>query len=177
VKGNTVTKILSVLVVLFVVACGAAPASTPTPVKETQAQKAAAAANALSFTENAEIDNIKRRLELTSQPGLLGFIVLLNETGQPVMYTTVKGKLTSRSKRLTKPYDVKEGWDCGEAWCDKELPAASDEGTFGSSGEYVFFWTTSGQYIQWNGKYLYSDKPFRLSVQPIVIATQDAPSR
>ena len=51
----------------------------------------------------------------------------------------------------------------GEWKGDKELPSPSDEGTYGHSGEYVFFWTPAGQYIQWNGKYLYSDKPFRLT--------------
>jgi len=124
-----------------------------------QAEKARQAANSITFPENAEIDNIKRRLELTANPGLLGFVVLLNETGQPVMYTGVKGKITSGGKRLTSP----------QLSFAYERVAPSEEGTYGTSGEYVFFWTPAGQYIQWNGKYLYSDKPFRLSVEPIVI--------
>lgn len=132
--------------------------------KATQSKKAQEAANSIVFTENAEIDNIKKRLELTANPGLLGFVVLLNETGQPVMYTGVKGKITSGSKRLTEPARV-VGIDSKAV-----LPTASDEGTYGSSGEYVFFWTPAGQYIQWNGKYLYSDKPFRLSSEPLVLA-------
>jgi hypothetical protein len=127
--------------------------------KTQQAEKARQAANSITFPENAEIDNIKRRLELTANPGLLGFVVLLNETGQPVMYTGVKGKITSGGKRLTSP----------QSSFSSERVAPSDEGTYGTSGEYVFFWTPAGQYIQWNGKYLYSDKPFRLSVEPIVI--------
>lgn len=144
-----------------------------TPVKNEQAKKAEAAANSLSFTDNAEIDNIKSRLELTANPGLLGFIMLLNETGQPILYEGVKGKLTSGSKRLTKPYQ-RVKWDCGQYSCDKEVPAPSDEGTYGSSGEYIFYYNTTGQYRQWNGKYLYSDKPFRLRIEPIVITTGEA---
>lgn len=135
--------------------------------KEVQAEKALAAAQSISFTENAEIENIKRRLELTANPGLIGYIVLLNEMGQPVMYTGVKGKVTSGSKRLTHP----QGWN-GEmrGWAE----APSDEGTYGSSNPYVYFWTTEGQYIQWDGGYLYSDKPIRLSQAPLVIATTEA---
>ena len=156
---------------LFLTACNEGGKS-PTP-KSVQSQKAEAAANSITFSENAEIENIKKRLELTADPGLLGFVILLNETGQPVMHVGVKGKITSGGKRLTKTYEVKSNWDCGQAIeCDHELPAPSDEGTHGSSGEYIFFWTTSGQYIQWNGKYLYSDKPFRLTVQPIVVDVQ-----
>lgn len=139
-----------------------------TSVKSTQSEKAQAAANQIQFTENAEIDNIKKRLELTADPGLLGYVILLNEMGQPVMYTGVKGKITSGGKRLTKTYQV-VNWDCGQNYCNKDLPAPSDEGTYGSSGEYVYFWTPGGQYMQWNGKYLYSDKPFRLTVSPLVV--------
>jgi hypothetical protein len=133
--------------------------------KNVQAEKAKEAANSISFTENAEIENIKKRLELTANPGLLGYVVLLNQSGQPVYYTPVKGKITSGSKRLTAT--------------DRYAPqgtngfirqAPSDEGTYGSSGEYVFFWSTSGQYIQWNGMYMYSDKPIRLTVEPLVVS-------
>lgn len=149
--------------VLLLVSCGEYRA----PTKNVQAEKARQAANSISFTENAEIDNIKKRLELTANPGLLGFIVLLNETGQPVMYTGVTGKVTSGGKRLTRP-DRSTAEGSGQN--NVVMQAPSDEGTFGSSGEYIFFWTTNGQYVQWNGKYLYSDKPFRLSVEPILVA-------
>ena len=135
--------------------------------KNVQAEKAKAAANSIAFTENAEIDNIKMRLELTANPGLLGFVVLLNETGQPVMYSGVKGKITSGSKRLTKPDRATSE---GPGSNNVVMQSPSDEGTYGSSGEYIFFWTPAGQYIQWNGKYLYSDKPFRLSVEPLLVA-------
>jgi hypothetical protein len=156
--------------VAFLAACDNAPA-TPATQKQTQTQKAAEAANSVRMVENAEIDNIKARLELTSNPGLMGFILLMNEAGQPIMYTGVKGKITSGGKRLTAPT---QQWkiDRGE-WNGTQLgPAPSDEGTWGSSDSYIYFWTTSGQYMQWNGKYLYSDKPFRTTVEPLVVAVQ-----
>lgn len=141
-----------------------------TPVKNEQAQRAKEAASQIRFGENAEIDNIKRRLELTSQPGLLGFVVLLNEAGQPIMHVGVRGKITSGSKRLTEPDRASAAWGGGNNTVVRLAP--SDEGTWGSSSEYVFFWTVDGNYIQWNGKYLYSDKPFRLNVEPLVVAVK-----
>lgn len=138
------------------------------PVSKTeQAKKAAEAANSIKFNENAEIDNIKRRLELTSNPGQLGFIILLNEMGQPVLYTSVKGKVTSGSKRLTAPDRASSSWGGGNNTVVRA--SSSDEGTWGSSGEYIFFWTVNDEYIQWNGKYMYSDKPFRLKTEPIAV--------
>lgn len=159
---------LPIIAALSLTACGPENTATPTSNKQSQSQKAAEAAGSISYTENAEIDNIKRRLELTSNPGQIGFILLLNEMGQPIMYSGVKGKITSSSKRLTSPiqyYDVDKG-----EWSGTELnQSPSDEGTWGSSDPYVYFWTTDGQYVQWNGKYLYSDKPFRTKVEPLVV--------
>lgn len=152
---------------LLLSACGE-PA--PPTAKDTQARKAADAANSIKFDENAEIDNIKKRLELTSNPGQIGFVLLLNEMGKPVMYTGVKGKITSGGKRLTAPQEVRCLDVAGAAGCSQQMvEAPSDEGTYGSSNPYVFFWTADGQYIQWSGKYLYSDKPFRISDPTIVI--------
>jgi len=129
---------------------------------KTQANKALVAAEAISFTENAEIENITARLNLTSDPGLTGFVLLLNEMGQPIMYAGVKGKITSGGKRLTQPWM--------RTYNGNTAATPSDEGTWGHSNPYIYFWTTNGQYIQWNGKYLYSDKPFRTSVEPLVLA-------
>jgi hypothetical protein len=154
------------LTVAILCGCDSVP-GTPT-ARDIQAQKAAEAANTISFTENAEIDNIKKRLELTSNPGLTGFVLLMNEAGQPILYTGVTGKITSGSKRLTSPERL-QSCDGGTDIRDCVMGATSDEGTYGSSGEYVYFWTTDGQYIQWNGKYLYSDKPFRTRIEPLVL--------
>ena len=147
-------------VILCIAAFGLV-ACEPESVKNTQADKAAQAANSITFTDNAEIENIKKRVELTSKPGLLGFVLLMNEAGQPILYEGVSGKITSGGKRLTPPDRVNY---------DRVRAAASDEGTWGHSGEYIFYWNQNGEYRQWNGKYLYSDKPFRLRVEPLVVS-------
>jgi hypothetical protein len=146
--------------------------------KAGQTVKAEEAANSIRFEENAEIDNIKRRLQLTSNPGQIGFVVLFNDAGQPIMYTGVKGKITSSRKRLTATDYVSSGTrgEC-EGSCGGNnvvRAAASDEGTYGASDTYIYFWTTDDQYIQWSGRYLYSDKPIRLRVEPLVVSATTA---
>ena len=129
---------------------------------------------ACRIADNAEIDNIKRRLQLTANPGLQGFIVLLNETGQPILYEGVHGKITSGSKRLTDPSQLKSAGNGNGGWSIAVAPGPSDEGTFGASDSYIYYWNQQDQYRQWNGKYLYSDKPIRLRVEPLVITTENA---
>ena len=163
------------LVAVSVLAIGLAGCDleVQTQSKNVQAQKAAEAANSIKFSAgNAEIDNIKRRLELTADPALQGYIVLFNDMGRPILYTTIKGKVTSGGKRLTPP--VREWNIAGQS---NELgDAPSDEGTWGSSNPYIYFWTTSGQYIQWSGNYLYSDKPIRITDSPAVMLVDQKPA-
>ncbi len=141
----------------------------PPTTQQQQADAARRAANSLTFTDNAEIDNIKRRLEITSKPGAIGFIILLNQAGQPILYEGVVGKVTSGGKRLTPP--IKQ-WNVSP---NNQLgPAPSDEGTWGSSAEYIYYWNQNGEYRQWSGTYLYSDRPLRLRIEPLVVSV--APS-
>lgn len=140
--------------------------------KNTQKAAAEQAAASLQFSENSEIENIKRRLELTSKPGQLGFVMLLNEMGQPIMYEGVRGKITSSSKRLTAP-DRAHTWGNGNGGYGGVVRAeASDEGTYGNSDPYIYYWNVDGAYRQWSGKYLYSDQPMRLRQDPLIINTK-----
>jgi hypothetical protein len=150
--------ILPLIATLFLTGCPGQDNKTQ------QSNIAKQAAESIKFTENAEIENIKHRIELTSKPGAIGYIVLLNQMGQPIAYETVKGKITSSGKRLTKPYSVVNS--------TAVTPAPSDEGTWGSSDNYIFYWTANGVYRQWSGLYLYSDQPIRLS-QPTLIVSQE----
>ena len=150
------TKLTIAVVAVTIALTGCLSEST----KSRESEKAQAAANSINFTENAEIENIKRRLELTAGVNKIGYIVLFNDAGQPILYTTTKGKVTSGGKRLT-PEDTLTQSGIRRA--------ASDEGTYGSSSPYIFFWDSRGSYHQWSGQYLYSDQPIRLRVEPIVI--------
>lgn len=158
---------LSAVIMVGLMGNDCTPQPTQISNKVHQSEKAAEAANSIHFTENAEIENIKKRLELTSQPGLLGYIAIINKVGQVVLYTPVKGKITSGKKRLTRDFAFVR-CDKGPNWGDCEVKAPSDEGTYGESGDYIYFWTPGEQYLQTDLGYIYSDKPFRLTVEPLL---------
>ena len=80
-------------------------------------------------------------------------------SGQCIMYSTVKGKVTSSGKRLT-PYSVAA--TDGE-YVDSDLRGVpiniggrahrtsevlQDDGTYGSSIPYLYWWDTQGEYHQ-----------------------------
>lgn len=124
--------------------------------------------------ENAEQKNIAKRLSLTMNPGQVGYIMLFTQAGQPIAYYGVIGKVTSSGKRLTKPWtSCYQTRDCvGDGTPD----GPSDEGTYGKSDEYIYWWDDVDGYHQWNGNYLYSDQPFRTSIKPLVIALGEKPT-
>ena len=162
------TGISVALVSICLVLTGCDVSQTEESAKNTQADKAAAAANSITFTDNAEINNIKDRITLTSKPGLLGYVAIINKVGSVVMYTPVRGKITSGNKRLTKPWELHRT-DCGPNYCVNTTEAPSDEGTYGSSNPYIYFWTPTGRYVQTSMEYIYSDQPLRLDGSTVAI--------
>jgi hypothetical protein len=37
------------------------------------------------------------------------------------------------------------------------------DGSYGSNGDAIFFFTTSGEYVEWNGKYVVSEEPLNIN--------------
>lgn len=168
IEGMVIVAIIGILVAIAVPAFSMSGHPVAASAKMDQSKKAAEAANSIRFDENAEIDNIKKRLELTSNPGLTGYITLMNQAGQPILYAGIKGKVTSSGKRLTRGEQLVR-CDKGNYTGDCVMDSPSDEGTWGHSSPYIYFWTASGAYYQWSGDYLYSDQPMRLDVKPLVV--------
>jgi hypothetical protein len=49
------------------------------------------------------------------------------------------------------------------------VESPQEDGSYGTNGDAIFFFSTDGTYFEWNGKYLLADRPFQLSEQPLLI--------
>lgn len=105
----------------------------------------------------AEQRNIKERLLKDNEPGSIKHLYVISAySGQVLIYSTVKGKVTSGGKRLT-PTTINGGYSQGyyggfpitiggrDVYTNEVL---QDDGTYGSSGDYLFWWDTKGVYHQ-----------------------------
>lgn len=138
--------------------CSGCTSSTPTSaagIKQTHADISPG-----SDGLTVEQRNVKMRIEQDNKPGAIKHLYVLSAySGQCILYSTVKGKVTSSGKRLT-PYTVK-GRDSainenlrggqvinigGTNYCTEEV--LQDDGTYGSSVEYVYWWDQRGVYHQ-----------------------------
>lgn len=165
------TRLIAVTIALLSVLVSAdqcdPPAAAPPSAVDRQRIDAAKQASR-EQTYCYECKNILDRRVLFGKPGLIGYVVFLNYSGQPIMYMTVNGKCTSSSKRLEDNYR-RFRVEGDQGYHEELVPGAGEDGTYGASDSYVYCTGTDGRYVQWNGNYLYSDKPFDLTIQPLVI--------
>ena len=102
-----------------------------------------------------EQSNIKKRLEFENKTGSIKHIYVISPySGQVLLYSTVKGKVTSSGKRLSPKYSTANngeyrGKDDATAvdgkWTNEII---NDTGTFGSSIPYIYWWDVNNRYHQ-----------------------------
>lgn len=104
--------------------------------------------------------NIKKRLEMDNQVGATKYLYIVSAySGQVILYSTVDGKISSSGKRLTPKSIV-----VSSSYGDHQRPGfvvniggaemvtsevLQDDGTYGDSGEYLYWFDTSGNYYQY----------------------------
>jgi hypothetical protein len=112
--------------------------------------------NERGFT--VEQENIAARLRLDNTPGSIKHLYVMSAmTGDVLIYSTVKGKVTSSGKRLT-PTSVAvvynpNGADWGipvaiGGYWQRTSEVLQDDGSYGSSSEYLYWWDVQGRYHQ-----------------------------
>ena len=125
----------------------------------------------------SEQNNIIGRYAEDNKPGAIKHLYILSAySGDVLIYSTVKGKVTSSGKRLS-PTTVDgtageklQGVDynrvniAGRTFSTDEV--LQDDGTYGSSVEYIYWWDSKGIYHQ---QYITGGMILHISNQPIAV--------
>lgn len=155
----------------------------PEPISASGVTKADAKVVVGSDGLTTEQRNIRRRLEQDNKPGAIQHLYVISAySGQVLIYSTVQGKVTSSGKRLTPSHlsqagvrfelPLREGQHRGDMdtyeYTDEMI---GDDGTYGSSEPYLYWYDTKGTYHQHyvaGGQIIHvSDQP--LSVKSVII--------
>jgi len=119
--------------------------------------------------------NVADRLLLDNKPGSIKHLYVISAySGQAIIYSTVKGKVTSSGKRLTPNsvigHDGLVGTNANYVRVGNRKHTThevmQDDGTYGSSVHYLFWWDAQGRYHQ---HYVSGGQILHISDQPLAI--------
>jgi len=119
------------------------------------------------LTDSQERRNLVKRLERFNVANKISYIYLISY-GKVMAFYTVKGKVSSVNSMLTCTQqtiltDVPGRWD------SHVVESPDLDGSYGSNGNAIFFFTTEDVYVEWPGEYLLSDQPLKLATPPELI--------
>lgn len=136
--------------------------------------KASTAVKTDASGHTTEQNNIMLRLQHDNEVGAIKHLYIISAyTGDVLFYSTVKGKVTSGSKRLS-PKTVENKGDILSSYNRVNIGGTlyltgevlDDGGTYGDSGNYLYWFDAQGAYQQYypsGGTFLQiSDKPLRV---------------
>ncbi len=112
--------------------------------------------------------NIRERLIRFSKINKVSYVYLLAQNGQVISFYPVKGKVSHVASQLTADQMPMHKCHGGTEYCIELANAPMDDGTWGPSEDAIFFFTTDGVYVQWNGYYILMDAPLKVETPPLV---------
>lgn len=169
------SNLLYLLAVVFVFGVAASDDScNPPPIQSSSGlSKASVQIAPGSDGYSVEQRNVRDRLLADNKPGSIKHLYVISAySGQVLIYSTVRGKVTSSGKRLT-PETVE-----GCAGCASQggftttfnglitHEVLSDDGTYGSSVPYIFWFDAKGAYHQ---HYVDGGQIVHISDQPLAV--------
>lgn len=127
------------------------------------------------MNDSAERANLRERLLRLNDPNKIGYVYELSQTGSVIAEYTVKGKISSTASQLTNSQNINYDNGYSSNGGNTVTESMGDDGSYGpeEGGQNgIFFFTTSGVLVEWDGLWQYSDAPLNLTSAPLI--TMDA---
>lgn len=162
--------------VVGLTACGATSSSQKSAQQVTE-QYSTKLTNAEPYplaqmNDSAERANLREKLLRLNDPNKIGYVNELTQNGQIIATYTIKGKVSSNSSQLTNTQNCT--YTGASDGCGAVVDSMGDDGSFGPSEPGIFFFTTSGVLMQWDGLYQYSDAPLNSISKPLITLDANA---
>jgi hypothetical protein len=168
-------NLLFITLIAMVFGCGfACDDNDSNPVSASGVRKADIKINTGADGLTTEQRNVQDRIKIDNEPGSIKHLYVISAySGQVLVYSTVRGKVTSSGKRLTPTTINGSGSDSqytipiyinNNKYYTTEV--LQDDGTYGSSVEYLYWWDTKGVYHQ---HYVSGGQILHVANQPIAV--------
>lgn len=169
--------LLSVMSVILLVVSGCQVQDSGVTKSNSGVQQAKAAVKVQSNGLTIEQSNIKKRVEFENKPGSIKHLYIISPySGQVLIYSTVKGKITSSGKRLTPKTVLAANANSGANKrgivvnigedVHRTSEVLGDDGAYGSSLPYIYWWDVNNRYHQ---HYVMGGQILHISNKPIAV--------
>lgn len=121
------------------------------------------------LSQSLERENLIRRLELLNDEDKI-FYVYLVDYGKVMAEYVAKGKISSVNSKLTTQEQIVDdpfgrSYEVG----GKVVESPDLDGSYGTNGDAIFFFTVEGAYVEWAGNYILSDFPLSMTTPPELV--------
>lgn len=118
-----------------------------------------------TLSSSLERTNLSKRLKRFNDPSKVSYIYLTS-FGKVMGFYTIKGKVSSVNSKLTTGEQIVDdphgSWDSG----GRVVESPQLDGSYGTNGDAIFFFTTEDVYVEWSGAYMLCDQPLKMSTPP-----------
>lgn len=124
----------------------------------------------LQLDNSLERQNLRQRYRHLNDRDVVHHVYLFSY-GKLIGYYTAQGKVSSVNSKLTQPEQMVSCDRTERGGRDDDCVVSSPQmdGSYGTNGDGIFFFTTDGKYVEWNGQYLVSDQPLNAHTPATVV--------
>ncbi len=126
-----------------------------------------------TLSKSLERENLKRRLLRFNDADKVSYIYLASNTGVIMAFMPIKGKVSSVNSKLTTAEQIVIKRRTG-SWTAHVVESPQLDGSYGTNGNAIFFFTTEDVYVEWSGLYMLCDQPLKLSTPPLMVYQVEA---
>lgn len=120
-----------------------------------------------TMEQSLERQNLIDRYKYLNDRDNVHYVYFLSNDGKVISHFVAQGKVSSVNSKLTNDKQVVRIPDCndhnGGNDCWKKVESPQMDGSYGTNGNAIFFFTTDGRYVEWNGKYVVSEEPLEIN--------------
>lgn len=113
--------------------------------------------------------NINERNIRLNDPNKITYVYGIALDGSVIFHDTAKGKVSGCDSQI-----LPEEGPIRYRGNDLVVPQPEPDGSFGTNGNCIFYFTTQGAYREWEGNYFMSDQPITIRTPVKFVANLDA---
>lgn len=133
--------------------------------------------------QSLERQNLIRRYDYLNDRSNVHHVYMLSNDGKVINYEVAQGKVSSVNSKLTNDAQIVRAEGCdfdggngaggAEGSCFKTVESPQMDGSYGENGDAIFFFTTDGHYVEYNGIYVVSEEPKEITTEVTLIEKVD----